>query len=101
MKKLISILMAAMLCLSLAACGGEKAPAQSGGSSSGNEGGSAAAPASSDPVNLTVAYADPEDSYSVRVPRPSRKRWRSSLAAISPAPCIPMVPWALFPRWRP
>ena len=62
MKKLISILMAAMLCLSLAACGGEKAPAQSGGSSSGNEGGSAAAPASSDPVNLTVAYADPEDS---------------------------------------
>ncbi len=30
MKKLISILMAAVLCLSLAACGGEKAPADSG-----------------------------------------------------------------------
>ena len=64
MKKLISILMAAVLCLSLAACGGEKAPAQSGGTTppAPNEGGDS----SSSPAESAAAW--PSGDVTVYVP---------------------------------
>lgn len=60
MKKLISMILAATLALSLTACGGGNSGGNAGSQSGGGD--SASSGGASEPVSLTVAFADPEDS---------------------------------------